>query len=68
LEVPGFRNQYVLFLQSVAPARTHLSVKAEFERMAQGHRILPAGAEEAAEIERRLIAEISKSLSRAGKT
>jgi hypothetical protein len=36
--------------------------------MAQGHRILPAGAEEAAEIERRLIAEISKSLSRAGKT
>jgi hypothetical protein len=67
LEVPGFRNQYVVYLQSLAPARTRLSVKAEFERMAQGHRVLSAGAEEATEIERRLIAEISKALSRAGK-
>jgi hypothetical protein len=67
LEVPGFRNQYVLFLQAIAPARTRLSVKAEFERMAQGNRVLPAGGEEAAEIERRLIAEISKALTRAGK-
>lgn len=67
LEVPGFRNQYVLFLQAVAAARTRLSVKAEFERMAQGNRILPAGGEEVAEIERRLIAEISKAVSRPGK-
>lgn len=67
LEVPGFRNQYVLFLQVVAPTRTRLSVKAEFERMAQGNRVLPAGGEEVAEIERRLIAEISKALTRAGK-
>lgn len=67
LEVPGFRNQYVLFLQAIAPARTRLSVKAEFERMAEGNRILPAGGEEVAEIERRLIAEISKAVSRAGK-
>ena len=67
LEVPGFRNQYVLSLQAVAAARTRLSVKAEFERMAQGNRILPAGGEEVAEIERRLIAEISKALSRPGK-
>lgn len=67
LEVPGFRNQYVLFLQATSPARTRLSVKAEFERMAQGNRTLPAGAEEAADIERRMIAEISKLLSRSGK-
>jgi hypothetical protein len=67
LEVPGFRNQYVLFLQVVSPTRTRLSVKAEFERMAQGNRVLPAGGEEVAEIERRLIAEISKALTRAGK-
>jgi hypothetical protein len=66
LEVPGFRNQYVVYVQALAPARTRLSVKAEFERMAQGNRVLSAGAEEAAEIERRLIAEISKALSRAG--
>jgi hypothetical protein len=67
LEVPGFRNQYVVYLQSLAPARTRLSVKAEFERMAQGHRVLSVGAEEATEIERRLIAEISKAVLRAGK-
>jgi hypothetical protein len=67
LEVPGFRNQYVVYLQALAQARTRLSVKAEFERMAQGNRVLSAGAEEASEIERRLIAEISKILSRVGK-
>jgi hypothetical protein len=67
LEVPGFRNQYVVFLQALAPTRTRLSVKAEFERMAQGNRVLSAGAEESSEIERRLIAEISKALSRTGK-
>jgi TolA-binding protein len=67
LEVAGFRNQYVVYLQALAPARTRLSVKAEFERMAQGNRVLSAGAEEASEIERRLIMEISKALSRAGK-
>lgn len=67
LEVPGFRNQYVVFLQALPTARTRLSVKAEFERMAQGNRVLPAGGEEISEIERRLIAEISKALSRAGK-
>jgi hypothetical protein len=67
LEVPGFRNQYVVYLQALAPTRTRLSVKAEFERMAQGNRVLSAGAEEASEIERRLIAEIFKVLSRAGK-
>lgn len=67
LEVPGFRNQYVVYVQALAPARARLSVKAEFERMAQGNRVLSASAEEAEEIERRLIAEISKALSRAGK-
>ena len=67
LEVPGFRNQYVVSLHALAPARTRLSVKAEFERMAQGNRVLSAGAEEATEIERRLIAEISKALIRVGK-
>jgi hypothetical protein len=56
-----------VYLQALAPTRTRLSVKAEFERMAQGNRVLSAGAEEASEIERRLIAEIFKVLSRAGK-
>jgi len=67
LEVPGFRNQYVLSLNALTPVRTRLIVKAEFERMAQGNRILSAGSEDIAEIERRLIAEIRKALTRSGK-
>ena len=62
LEVPGFRNQYLVSLQVLAPNRTRLHIKAEFERMAQGNRILQASPEETAEIERRLIAEINRSL------
>jgi hypothetical protein len=51
----------------LTPVRTRLIVKAEFERMAQGNRILSAGSEDIAEIERRLIAEITKALTRSGK-
>jgi hypothetical protein len=61
LEVAGFRNQYVLNV-------TRLSVKAEFEKLAQGGRILSVSAEETAEIERRLIGEVSKALSAPSKT
>jgi hypothetical protein len=42
-------------------------VKAEFEKLAQGGRILSVSTEETAEIERRLIGEISKALSSPGK-
>lgn len=63
LEVPGFRNQYLLSLQTLPSKGTKLSVKADFEKMAQGGRMLAASAEETAEIEKRLIAEISKALA-----
>jgi len=63
LEVPGFRNQYLLSLQTLPSNGTRLSIKAEFEKMAQGGKVLPAGPEEKAEIERRLINEISKALA-----
>ncbi len=63
LEVPGFRNQYLLSLQALPSNGTRLSIKAEFEKMAQGGRVLPAGPEETSEIERRLINEISKALA-----
>ncbi len=63
LEVSGFRNQYLVSLQALPSNVTRLSVKAEFEKMAQGGRVLTVSAEETAEIERRLIAEISKALS-----
>ncbi len=67
LEVPGFRNQYLVSLQTLPTKGTRLSVKAEFEKMAQGNRILAAAPEETAEIERRLIAEISKAAAALGK-
>ena len=68
LEVAGFRNQYVISLQSQPSNVTRLSVKAEFEKLAQGGRILSVSAEETAEIERRLINEVNKALASPSKT
>ena len=68
LEVAGFRNQYVIAVQAQPLNVTRLSVKAEFEKLAQGGRILSVSAEETAEIERRLIGEVSKALSAPSKT
>ncbi len=63
LEVSGFRNQYLVSLQTLPSKGTRLSVKADFEKMAQGGRILAASPDETAEIEKRLIAEIRKVLA-----
>lgn len=68
LEVAGFRNQYLVSLQAAPGNATRLAVKAEFEKIAQGGRILAVGAEETAEIERRLIGEINKALDAPGRT
>ncbi len=62
LETAGFRNQYVLSLNPLPSKGTLLTVKADFEKMGQGGRILQASKEERADIERRLIIEISKKL------
>jgi hypothetical protein len=66
LEVAGFRNQYLVSMQALSSGSTRLIVKADFERMTQGNRVLTPGSDETSEIERRLIAEIGKSLT-AGK-
>lgn len=68
LEVAGFRNQYLISLQALPGNTTKLSVKAEFEKIAQGGRILSVSAEETAEIERRMIGEVSKALEAVSKT
>ncbi|BFU93963.1 MAG: conserved protein of unknown function [Nitrospira sp.] len=68
LEVAGFRNQYVVSLQAQPTNLTRLTVKADFEKLAQGGRILSVSSEETAEIERRLIGEISKALAAPSKT
>ena len=68
LEVAGSRNQYVLSLHALPSNVTRLSVKADFEKLAQGGRILSVSAEEVAEIERSLIREIDKALASPSKT
>jgi hypothetical protein len=68
LEVAGFRNQYLIALQALPANTTKLSVKADFEKVAQGGRILSVSAEETEEIERRLIGEIGKALEASSKT
>ena len=68
LEVAGSRNQYVLSLHALPSNITRLSVKADFEKLAQGGRVLSVSAEEIAEIERSLIREINKALATPNKT
>ena len=68
LEVAGSRNQYVLSIQALPSNVTRLNVKADFEKLAQGGRILSVSAEEVAEIERSLIREINKALASPSKT
>ena len=68
LEVAGSLNQYELSFHALPSNVTRLSVKADFEKLAQGGRILSVSAEEVAEIERSLIREINKALSSPSKT
>lgn len=68
LEVAGFRNQYLVSLQAMPGNVTKLGVKAEFEKIAQGGRILSVSPEETTEIERRLIGEIHNAFKAPGKT
>jgi seryl-tRNA synthetase len=67
LEQPGFRNQYLVSIQALPSNHARLSVRAEFEKIGQGGRVLGAGNEEIAEIERRLISEIRQAIGAPGK-
>ncbi len=68
LEATGSRNQYLVALEALPNNGTKLGVKAEFERIAQGGRVLSVSAEETIEIEQRLIRELSKALATPSKT
>ena len=68
LEVAGYRNQYLIALQALPANVTKLTVKAEYEKIARDGRILSVSTEEMADIERRLIGEISKALDATQKT
>ena len=68
LEIAGSRNQYMLSLQALPSNMTRLNVKADFEKLAQGGRVLSVSQEEVAEIERSLLREINKALASPSKT
>jgi len=68
LEVAGSRNQYMLSLHALPSNITRLNVKADFEKLAQGGRVLSVSAEEVAEIERSLLREVNKALASPSKT
>ena len=67
LELSGFRNQYLLSLLALSPNTTRLVVKAEFEKIGQGGRLLLASPDETAEIERRLLSEVTRALAAPGR-
>jgi septal ring factor EnvC (AmiA/AmiB activator) len=67
LELSGFRNQYLVSLVTLSPTNTRIIVKAEFEKLGQGGRLLPASHDETAEIERRLLLELTKALGAPGR-
>ena len=62
LEVPGYRNQYLMELEARPDNETALKVKAEYEEMTPGGTIIEVGEEEVTEIERRLIQVIRRIL------
>ncbi len=63
IEVPGYRNQYLLELETQPNNETTFKVKAEYEEIAPGGIISEVGEEKVAEIEQRLIQVIRQILN-----
>lgn len=64
IEVAGFRNQYLVELESKANDHTALKIKAQYEKVAQGGNVLDVGDNEVEEIEHRLIQAIQQALKK----
>ena len=62
IELPGFRNQYVVMLEAAPGNQTTLNVKAYYEKLGGEGKILEVGSTEVTEIERRLIQAIEQAL------
>ena len=62
LELPGFRNQYLLVLETVGQEATTLKVKAYYEKISQNGKILGVSENEKADIELRMISAIEEVL------
>jgi hypothetical protein len=68
LELPGFRNQYLLVLEGVGQEATTLRVKAHYEKISQEGKILGVSDNEKADIERRMIRAVEEVLQESVKT
>ncbi len=62
IELPGFRNQYVVLLEATTANQTTLNVKAYYEKLGVGGKSLEVGPKEITEIEQRLIQAIGQTL------
>lgn len=62
IELPGYRNQYLMEFEAQPDNQTALKVKAQYEEMTTGGTIIQVGEEEVALIERRLIQAIRQIL------
>ncbi len=63
IELPGYRNQYLMELEAQPDNQTALRVKAQYEEMTPGGTIIEVGADEVAVIERRLIQAVRQILN-----
>ena len=63
IELPGYRNQYLMELEAQPDHQTALKVKAQYEEVTPGGTIIEIGEEEVTEIERRLIQAIQHVLT-----
>lgn len=67
LEVPGFRNQFLVTLEQDANQRTKLWIIAEFEKFMSNGVVIQPTAQEVKEIQRRLAQEIQRAMQDSGK-
>lgn len=63
LELPGFRNQYLLSIEKGPSEHAIVWVRAEFEKLSKNGQMFSAPQSEITEIELRLIQEIHQALS-----
>ena len=62
LELPGFRNQYLLVLETTRQGAATLKVKAYYEKISQDGKIIGVSENEKADIELRMIRAVEKVL------
>jgi len=68
LELPGFRNQYLLVLEAIGQQATTLRVKAAYEKISQDGKILRVSDNEKAELELRMIRAVEEVLQESPNT